>query len=298
MFKIYSSSRIMCNFKTQTFKINKVTVNNFVEMKNSNIRHNKFEDKEIPIYEDKNFNNSLGIFYPLIHIPFYALSVAMYTNTGIIPINNFDIGRSAIKAYYFAQCLVCGINLSSLIQKSMIDTRQQMSKSNSIDLNHIYLLANQAKQELNIYTNLGFAPVIINLISINMILSSANITLHILQFSYVGILISNLINIYIAKKIFNGNSNNKYLFNLQLILAIANLIIILIFYKYIYNKNKIGINPLKRLRDGYRIEGLKHRRELEYNDMNTADNEMDTLFLESLSESDVQSFENLFNDKK
>jgi hypothetical protein len=200
-----------------------------------------------------------------VHTPFYLSVIALGFNS----FNYIDISRLTIRGLIYSQAILSGSNVANSITKYQKE------------------IDNTTPKEFGRNMIMSLAPCFTTFAFTHYLINSSVLTVSMLNFSLVGIISSQAFNLYITRKLGDDSRINYITF-------IINMIFILIFYIFVIQKIKAGINPFKRLNDEYRMEDLLDIENIKEDDMKLLDEE-NAFFFENLTEEEFQKVAEIFN---
>jgi hypothetical protein len=225
-------------------------------------------DKEIKI------NYPILAFYSLLHAPFYMIAgIANFTHVDV------DYIRMGIRSISFIQSLISGINMSIIFKnaETMI-----IKDINSIDIETI---VENERQKIKKLFPLSALPIFISYISSQYLINATILTTQTVTFSFLGFFVSNLLNLWIMKKLIGTSTS---FFKTNFIFFILNLFFFYLMLIYLRR------NRIKRENDPNRIENLITRTELEEADFQMLEDEIITIY-DNLSIDAIKKVEEIYN---
>jgi hypothetical protein len=209
---------------------------------------------------------SITNYFPImINSPFYISTIAL----GIYTPNSIDAVRLTSRCLIYSQAILSGSNVTKSISKY----KDEIQDPKPLDFGK-----NMALSVTPTLTTFAFSHYLIN---------SSVLTLSMLNFGISGIISSQILNLIITRKL--GDTSN-----INTIACLINIVFVILFYIFVYEKIKAGVNPFKRKNDPNRLEDLLNIEKLKEEDIKMLD-EDNAFFFETLTEEQYQEVAEMFN---
>lgn len=247
------------------------------------------------LFQEKKLNKSLFIFYTLVHIPFYLVSINLGFGLNLFHI---DMIRTGVKSLPLFQAIITGINISSIINKIQVKIENfQNNKNFDYDADEIKKEISDSEKMIV----LSAVPVLINFVISQIFVNSIKISNEILLISSLGFMASNFLNLIILfYYVYNQSNLNPVKFSLiriNLIFALVSMICYLLIFNYLKKNENQMRNPLLTIDDENRIENLYTLNECVKEDTKLIQVEINEL-MDEITPEQIELMEKIFNDEE
>ena len=204
--------------------------------------------------------------------------------------------RLGIKSLFISQAIITGLNISSII--NCVDMKFNRIKQ----IKTLESEAEELKEEIsnsNSIIYIASAPLITNFIVSQILVNFQQLSNLVLSMCSIGLISSNLINLIIlgvcVLKRNNINVKNSFLFRINILYAILNLMSFFFILNYLRGTECKNKNPFLTCNDIHRIDNLKTIHEYVKEDTKKIELEISEL-MDEITPEQIELIEKIFND--